>query len=66
MEVFSKIPKRQTRATGDVIRQSLLAIIFLGAVAVGCTPNDPRLDDSDVFGSTTPPESAAPSPAPPS
>jgi hypothetical protein len=47
-------PKRQSAAAHNSILRSLLALMILGAIAAGCTASDPRLDDSDVFGSPTP------------
>ena len=47
-------PKRQSGAAHHAILRSLLAVMILGAIAAGCTATDPRLDDSDVFGSPTP------------
>jgi hypothetical protein len=52
------ISKGRPFAVGQSILRSLLALLILGAMAAGCTSSDPRLDDSDVFGSPTP--SAAP------
>ena len=61
---LSILPKRPPVAAHHSILRSLLALMILGAVAVGCTASDPRLDDSDVFGSPSPsaePPSASPS-----
>jgi hypothetical protein len=58
------IPKGQPVAAHHSILRSLLALLIMGAIAAGCTASDPRLDDSDVFGSPTP--TAAPASASPS
>ena len=62
MARLSIASKRQPVAAHHLFLRALLAVMILGATAAGCTASDPRSDDSDVFGSSTP--SAAPSASP--
>ena len=65
MTEMSKFPERRLAGRHGVIRPASLVHMLLVAFAAGCTQSDPRLDDSDVFGSPSPSSSnAAPAASP--
>ena len=59
----SNARKRRLLHANHIILRYLIGMMMLGATATGCTSSDPRLDDSDVFGSPTP-SAAAPTGSP--